>query len=153
MNGFTLLEMRRIASRNMYLSWALSTEATEGANGRLQCVWNFSAGCNGNREISSVSLGSKCPPHSMWIFRECCKLWASPSTSSLMLLPRWAPSLCGSVLPAASVNSLLLHLVPHGCSNAPPPSLPSSPAASVRLPCWSIHFFSSGTERGNDSSS
>lgn len=153
MNGFTLWEMRRIASRNMYLGWALSAEATEGANGRLQCVWNFSAGCNGNGEISSVSLGSKCLPHSVWIFRECCKLWASLSTSSLMLLPRWAPSLCGSVLPAASVNSLLLHLVPHGCSNAPPPSLPSSPAASVRLPCWSIHFFSSGTERGNDSSS
>lgn len=128
---------RRTASRNVYLRWALSTEATEGATGRLQCVWNFSAGCNGNEEISSVSLGNKCLPHSMWIFRECCKLWASLSTSSLMLLPRWAPSPCGSILPAASVNSLLWPLVPHGCSCAlPPASLPLQ-----------LHLFASPADR------
>lgn len=128
---------RRIASRNVYLRWALSTEATEEAIGTLQCVWNFSLGCNGNGEISSVSLGNKCLPHSVWIFRECCKLWASLSTSSLMLLPCWAPFLCSSILPAASVNSLLSPLVPHGYSCAlPPASLPLQ-----------LHLFASPADR------
>lgn len=127
---------RWIASRNVYLRWALSTEVTEGATGRLQCVWNFCRLQWNWGHFLSIPW-NMCFPYSMWIFRECCKLWASLSTSSLMLLPCWSPSLCGSVLPAVSVNSLLSPLVPHGCSCVlPPASLPLQ-----------LHLFASPADR------